>query len=61
MGHNIFVSYKYKDTNVRSLPNVAPYTWGRDYVDILEKELSKTSHFYYGEKGDEIIEPFNIN
>lgn len=53
MGHNIFVSYKYKDTNVRPLPDVSPYTWGRDYVDVLEKKLSSTSHSYYGEKGDD--------
>ena len=59
MGHNIFVSYKYKDTNVRSIPNVSPFTWGRDYVDLLERKLSKTSHFYYGEKGDDDLSDKN--
>ena len=36
MGHNVFVSYKYKDKNVRPLPGITPYTWGRDHVDKLE-------------------------
>ena len=44
MGHKVFVSYKYKDKNVRPLPNVTPYTWGRDYVDVLEKLAEK--HIY---------------
>lgn len=35
MGHNVFVSYKYKDQNVRQIPGITPFTWGRDYVDVL--------------------------
>ena len=53
MGHNVFVSYKYKDTNVRPLPNITPYTWGRDYVDVLEKLLPDNGHVYCGEQGED--------
>jgi len=52
MGHNVFVSYKYKDKNVRPLPGITPYTWGRDYVDKLELLLPDNGQVYCGEKGD---------
>ena len=32
MGHNIFVSYKYKDTDVRLLPDVSPYIHGEEIM-----------------------------
>lgn len=41
MGHNVFVSYKYKDQNVRQIPGITPFTWGRDYVDVLETLVSR--------------------
>lgn len=53
MGHKIFVSYKYKDRRVRQIPGITPYTWGRDYVDILENKINKEGHIYCGEKGDD--------
>lgn len=53
MGHNIFVSYKYKDTLVLPLPGVSQPTCGRDYVDILEKKIEDNGHVYCGEKGDD--------
>ena len=53
MGHKVFVSYKYKDKNVRPLPDVTPYTWGRDYVDVLEKILPDNGQLFCGEKGDD--------
>jgi hypothetical protein len=53
MGHNIFVSYKYKDQNVRQIPDISPYTHGRDYVDVLQDKLSDNGQIYMGEKGDD--------
>ncbi|MBQ6729646.1 MAG: TIR domain-containing protein [Bacteroidales bacterium] len=45
MGRKVFVSYKYKDTNVRQIPNITLYehrrTRVRDYVDILQGLLEK--------------------
>lgn len=52
MGHKVFVSYKFKDTNVRALPGITPYTWGRDYVDKLKQLLPDNGQVYCGEKGD---------
>lgn len=53
MGHNVFVSYKYKDQNVRQIPGITPFTWGRDYVDVLETLIPDYGHVYCGEKGDD--------
>lgn len=54
MGRKIFVSYKYKDTNVQALPGVTSYTWVHDYVDYLQKYVfDKTDNIYKGEKSDE--------
>lgn len=52
MGRNVFVSYKYADSNV------APLRYGycctvRDYVNILETILADNGHAYYGEHEDE--------
>lgn len=52
MGRNVFVSYKYKDSNV------APLRYGysstvRDYVNKLETILAENGHAYYGEHEDE--------
>lgn len=54
MGNKIFVSYKYKDRDVKPLPGVEPFTWCRDYVDYIESTiLPKTDHIYKGEENDE--------
>ena len=52
MGRNVFVSYKYADSNV------APLGYGysstvRDYVNQLETILAENGHVYYGEHEDE--------
>lgn len=35
MGRKVFVSYKYKDNDVKELPNVTQPTWPCDYVDYI--------------------------
>ena len=56
MGRKIFISYKYKDTNVRQIPRVC-YALGRgmrvrDYVDILQ-ELIGEDNINKGERDGE--------
>ena len=38
-GKKIFVSYKYKDNNVKELPNVTQPTWPCDYVDYIRNNV----------------------
>lgn len=55
MGRKIFVSYKYWDFNVYSVPGISGTTpKARDYVSWLEKKFSERSdHKYKGEHDDE--------
>lgn len=55
MGHKIFVSYKYKDNNVKALPNVMQPTWPCDYVDYIQNNVLSNDDIYKGEKSDEDI------
>lgn len=52
MGHKIFVSYKYADTNVANVNNEINSTV-RSYVDILEEKLDDSTHIYKGESDGE--------
>lgn len=52
MSYNVFVSYKYADTNVLHLTGHFP-TKVRHYVDEIEKLLSLDDHIYYGEHDGE--------
>lgn len=52
MGHKIFVSYKYKDEDVKNL-NIYENSTARNYVDKIEEKLGNTNHIYKGEKDDE--------
>ncbi|MBQ3382302.1 MAG: TIR domain-containing protein [Bacteroidales bacterium] len=52
MGRNVFVSYKYADSNVAPL-KYDNSTTVRDYVNILETILAENDHAYYGEHKDE--------
>ena len=55
MGHKVFISYKYADTNVKNISgNYYPSDTVRNYVDKLEDYISDTSdHIYKGEEGGE--------
>ncbi len=39
MGRKVFISYKYRDDNVKSLPNVQQPTWPCDYVQYLQDKV----------------------
>jgi len=52
MGHKIFISYKYWDSNVYPL-GWAPKYIVRDYVSKLEKYFGLTEDVYKGEHDDE--------
>lgn len=55
MGRKNFVSYKYADGGVYSVPNVSEYLPKvRDYVTWLEKKFTdRTDHIYKGEHAQE--------
>lgn len=56
MGNNIFVSYKYYDSNVYPVANISYLgnAKARDYVTWIENELTKHSnHIYKGEHDGE--------
>ena len=54
MGHKIFVSYKYADSDVKQLTNHWYHDTVRTYVDKLEEYISEVSeHIYKGETDGE--------
>lgn len=55
MGRKVFVSYKYKDNDVRALPNVTQPTWPCDYVDQIKNQVLSSDDIYKGENSDEDI------
>lgn len=61
MGRNVFVSYKYADTNVQRLTRTPWYeqTKVRDYVDELAEELQKNGNVYRGEGNDEDLSGYS--
>ena len=54
-GRKIFVSYKYKDSDVRMLSGVTQPTWPCDYVDYIQHHVMSNDDIYKGEKSDEDI------
>lgn len=55
MGRKVFVSYKYKDFDVKQLPNSWVCTWPCDYVDYIQENVLASDDIYKGEKSDEDI------
>lgn len=55
MGRKIFISYKYADQDVFSVPGISDYyPKARDYVTWLEKKFTERSdHIYKGEHDNE--------
>lgn len=58
MARKVFVSYKYKDSDVKSLPGVTPPTWPCDYVRYLEEYVLE-GHIYKGERQDEDLSSYS--
>ena len=63
MGRKIFISYKYWDNDVRSVPRISDYSPKvRDYVSWLEdKFLNRTEHYYKGESDNEDLSMYSEN
>ena len=55
MGRKVFVSYKYKDNDVKALSGVTPPTWPCDYVDYIKNNILDDDDIYKGENSDEDI------
>ena len=53
MGYKVFVSYKYKDNDVKALKGVTTITWPCDHVDYIQKCVLAGDDIYKGEKSDE--------
>lgn len=55
MGRKVFVSYKYKDYNVKTMANVTQPTWPCDYVNYIRDNVLSGDDIYKGEDSDEDI------
>ena len=55
MGRKVFVSYKYKDNDIKTMPDVPQPTWPSDYVDYIQNKVLSSGDVYKGEKSDEDI------
>lgn len=55
LGRKVFVSYKYKDNDVKKIPDVTQPTWPCDYVDYIKNKILSSDDIYKGENSDEDI------
>ena len=55
MGRKIFISYKYKDYDVKELSIDIRPTWPCDYVNYIKDVVLESDDIYKGEKSDEDI------
>lgn len=62
MGHKIFVSYKYHDSNVQKITNsLWNIDTARDYVDKLQEYFDNTDDIYKGEEDGEDLSDLDEN
>ena len=59
LGRKVFVSYKYKDSNVKMIPDVPQPTWPCDYVDYIKTKVLSSDDIYKGENSNEDISSWN--
>lgn len=55
MGRKVFVSYKYKDDDVKTIQYGTQPTWPCDYVDYIKDKVLSDDDIYKGEQSDEDI------
>lgn len=55
MGRKVFVSYKYRDDDVKIIPDVIQPTWACDYVDYIRNKVLSFDDVYKGEDSNEDI------
>lgn len=55
MGRKVFVSYKFRDNDVKMLSGVTQPTWPCDYVDYIKEKVLSADDIYKGENSDEDI------
>lgn len=55
MGRKVFLSYKYKDSNITTLQNVTQPTWPCDYVDYINNKILSGDDIYKGEGSQDDI------
>lgn len=61
MGKKVFVSYKFEDNDVKTLPNVIQPTWPCDYVEYIKDEVLSEDDIYKGENTDEDVSQLSDN
>lgn len=59
MVRKIFVSYKYKDNDVKMISGVTQPTWPCDYVNYIKNTVLSDDDIYKGEESDEDISSWN--
>ena len=55
MGSKVFVSYKYRDDDVRKIDGVTQPTWVCDYVDLIRRDVLSNDDIYKGEDSNQDI------
>lgn len=61
MGRKIFVSYKFKDNDVKKIPDIIQPTWPCDYVNCIKNNVLSSDDIYKGENSDEDISSWSEN
>ena len=61
MGRKIFISYKYRDDDVKTIPNVLQPTWPCDYVEYITNMVLSKDDISKAEKKDEDISYLSEN